>query len=383
MFSKRKKEYLKYIKWVPTYLCNCRCVHCDALRESIEECDLSLVADRIKDSKCFKNGVISIAGGEPFFKKGIGAVLAQLYNTLDLRWLDITTNGTCLGEIKSFCDTISDTNNIFVNVSIDGTSEVHNRIRQNSNAFEAAVQAVNLFKKSGISVSINFVIQKDNIDNMEAFREIINSTCGDVQINWIPLLPEAAGENYDFPYTKQEVERIYPYLQENNSALFKNYIERKGNIIVEKCHAGHSSIMISPDGKVFPCLTGKLYKKWSSGEEYCIGDLRKETLDEVFVACQDENAEYKRNIKCCKCRNYCEISVEELCYGAPINRFFVPQREDVINCYRYILGREPEHEDSITYHLSTNANLEELQKLFLNSQEFKNRYDAERVQAAR
>ncbi len=45
-------------------------------------------------------------------------------------------------------------------------------------------------------------------------------------------------------------------------------------------------------------------------------------------------------------------------------------REDVVNCYRYILGREPESEEAIQYHMNRAENLMTLSYLFLRSDEF-------------
>ncbi len=49
-------------------------------------------------------------------------------------------------------------------------------------------------------------------------------------------------------------------------------------------------------------------------------------------------------------------------------------REDVIYCYRYLLGREPESCEAVDYWISNYSSLNEVQQLFLKSQEFNDRY---------
>ncbi len=51
---------------------------------------------------------------------------------------------------------------------------------------------------------------------------------------------------------------------------------------------------------------------------------------------------------------------------------------DVVNCYRYILGREPEDSEAIQYWIEKYNSLHDIQKLFLNSQEFSERYESVR-----
>ncbi|MBN9421756.1 MAG: class I SAM-dependent methyltransferase [Candidatus Accumulibacter sp.] len=48
-------------------------------------------------------------------------------------------------------------------------------------------------------------------------------------------------------------------------------------------------------------------------------------------------------------------------------------KDDVVNAYRYILGREPESDDVVMTHMSA-ASLEELRIRFLDSQEFSQKY---------
>lgn len=369
------KEKLIYIKWLPTYRCNCRCIHCDALREASDECSLELIEERILGSECFEGGMLSLAGGEPFLRKGVGAMLSRVYNSHKLGALDVTTNGTCVEEIDEFCDLIGDSRNISISVSIDGTPEIHNHIRNNPIAFQSAVNSVNLLRERGIDVYINYVMQRENIDNMEEFRHLINKLCGEVIINWIPLLPEAAGENLMFPYTQTQVEKILPYILERGDLLFKNYIMREGGIVLKHCHAGSKSILISPSGKVYPCLTGVVYKKWGREDAaFCIGDLNEQLLDQVFNICQAEDAMYRKNIADCKCRNYCELGVEMMCYGTDLEQFITANKNDVVNCYRYILGREPESDKSTKWFLDNCDSLRNLRRMFLQSEEFRNMY---------
>lgn len=49
-------------------------------------------------------------------------------------------------------------------------------------------------------------------------------------------------------------------------------------------------------------------------------------------------------------------------------------REDVLACYRYILGREPESEAVVARHLARRASLGDLRAGFLGSAEFRNRH---------
>lgn len=49
-------------------------------------------------------------------------------------------------------------------------------------------------------------------------------------------------------------------------------------------------------------------------------------------------------------------------------------REDIVNCYRYILGRNPENEDGISYAINQFKDVDSLRKNMITSEEFSNIY---------
>lgn len=235
-------------------------------------------------------------------------MLASLSNAG--KWqIDITTNGICTDAIRSLCNAVdsSERRKLYFSISIDGMPETHNRIRQNSHAFEKAAESLKYLQCMNIPVKINTVIQEKNKDDLEAFAQYIFQQYGEVEIAWIPEVLGINGKE-EFPYTDEEIARFIPYVYDE---IGQFYLKTHGAARIRNCHAGIHSMVISPSGKVYTCLTGFSYKGTENRRVFCIGDLKKQSLDEIFLLCQDENSNARKAVNGCNgCWNPCEVSNE-------------------------------------------------------------------------
>lgn len=300
------------IIYIPTLACNCRCEHCGQERRLQEpECDCELVERRILESRRFENGEFVITGGEPFLKKGLPAMLARLCNSKRY-YIGITTNGICTEEITEFCDLAAETiqSRAYFSVSIDGMPEVHNHIRRNPMAFEKAVQTVKTLKSKGIPMQVNTVIQRKNYDSLDHFAAYMEELCEGVKIVWIPEIASLAGKRF-FPYTEEERKTVLQRIEKQEDAIGKLYLEKHGDVRITNCHAGQRTFAVSPDGKLYTCITGLSYMGMENRDRYYIGDLREHSLDELFELCLDEKAPSRIAVaKCEGCWNNCEVGNE-------------------------------------------------------------------------
>jgi MoaA/NifB/PqqE/SkfB family radical SAM enzyme len=122
---------------------------------------------------------VTITGGEPFLRDDLKDIVVSLYDTASPRLLTIATNGLQtkkavkdLEHITRRCPHMK----IFVNLSLDGVGEAHDKIRGVSGGFKKliktaealdAIQACNLF------VGINTVVSKYNATEIPKIYEFV------------------------------------------------------------------------------------------------------------------------------------------------------------------------------------------------------------------
>ena len=138
------------LQWHITHKCNLRCSHC---YQEEYECDLGRgsLENIFYQYIEFLNhhnyrGHINFTGGEPFVSKDIFYLL-DLCEKNKISF-GILTNGTLLDtELVKKLSTYEKLS--FVQISIDGIKEVHDKIRGNGN-FEKAFETFRLLRKNHI-----------------------------------------------------------------------------------------------------------------------------------------------------------------------------------------------------------------------------------------
>ena len=167
----KDSEPLHYFQWHITHTCNLRCTHCyqeDYCLHTPDE-ELFRILDMYSEFIAGKKlkPQINLTGGEPlmhpaFFK------LASEIKKRGIR-LGILTNGTLIDD-KAAAE-IASLHPVFVQISIDGTREIHDKIRGNG-SFDKAVAGIDSLKKYGVKVLVSFTAQKKNYECFEELAKI-------------------------------------------------------------------------------------------------------------------------------------------------------------------------------------------------------------------
>jgi MoaA/NifB/PqqE/SkfB family radical SAM enzyme len=143
-----------------TNSCNLKCEMCGVHREKTK---LTLSREHILEAARFglDNGfsMIELTGGEPFLIDAVYDAIDLLRNTKPM--LFITTNATLLSDEQ--IEFLAGINNLHIQISFDGTREIHNAIRGRAFAFDNADRAVRKMAALGIPFSINSVVQRANM----------------------------------------------------------------------------------------------------------------------------------------------------------------------------------------------------------------------------
>jgi len=163
-----------------TNRCNAACTHCFFWKElSREKDELSIV--QIKKLLDTLRGLqqILITGGEPFLREEI-VEISVLFHSIGVRSVTIPTNGILTERITNCVSQIlrsTSLDELKINVSLDGTHEVHDAIRNVPGCFDRACETIIRLKDlrethRNLNVSVSCVLSRENISNLEEFIRV-------------------------------------------------------------------------------------------------------------------------------------------------------------------------------------------------------------------
>ena len=312
-------EKIQEVMYLPSLRCNLKCKHCGENQnvKAEDEIDCIQVLEQMKNSIMLDVTTIVITGGEPFLNRNLSYFITEAIKTTKF-YFDITSNGFYHKEIQNMVIQVEekDRSRISFSISIDGLERTHNQIRRNSDSFARAIETVKILVKYGIRVSINTVVQESNLHELDKLKMYIKEISPLIVHSFIPLAVDIAGDSEQI-YT-EEYQRIM--WKHSANTVDKKKILSKGNYKLHNCHAGEKNIVIGPDGKMYACLTGAYYKGDELREEFCFGDLKKSTFDEILLDTERRDKVQNKTVMMCEgCSNPCEINREQNLFGKKVS----------------------------------------------------------------
>ncbi len=314
---------------MPHSRCNCRCVMCDIWKgnnnvKQLEESDIEkLLASLHK----LNTKMVVMSGGEALMHPNF----FRLCEIIKTRKIKITLLSTGLLLKKYANEIIAKTDEVIV--SLDGSKEVHDKIRNIPNAFDKLKEGVQELKRldQNFKVTARCVIQKENFIDfpniVDAAKEI-----GLDQISF--LTADVTTDAFNRPELWDDQKAGEVKLSRNEISNFKDIIESlisthsndfKTNFIAEspdkirrfyhyyaayygaskfpemKCNAPWVSAVIEADGSVRPCFF-----------HHVIGDVRENSLAEIINS--EKSISFRKNLDvstnpiCEKCVCYLNLS---------------------------------------------------------------------------
>lgn len=223
---------------------------------------------------------IVITGGEPTLCKDFIPIIKFLKDKC--RSISICTNGTSDFYIS---EELIDSN-INIQISLDGTEEVHNTIRGNR-SFERIMSTIAKLENLGIYYTISSVVSRINISCMEQLADILKTfrymkywnisyemPFGHADIS--EVIPTEQWNKFvdrmlDYVYFRMKIQKMFPFdlFDKNKDKLDELFRGKK----CSNCGSGRNKIYIYPDLRVYPCtcLT-----------DFCLGNLKELPLSEIM-----------------------------------------------------------------------------------------------------
>ncbi len=249
----------KFIIWDCTRKCNLSCEHCGAKKEKYStELTTQQTKNLVKKLSDYKVKYFVVTGGEPLLRQDLFEIFS-FAKEVGLK-TGLATNGFFINEDNSkVIAKVFDS----VQISLDGPQEVHNKIRGNKEAFQRAVNGVNLLRKNKCKqITISSVITTSNIRNLKKLIGIVKKL--DVDI-WkiVSVMPIGKVEQNDNLYlNRQEFLKLLNFIKRNKKKLRIEFGENLGYL--EKydkkvrsepffCPVGFLACCVGVNGKIRGC----------------------------------------------------------------------------------------------------------------------------------
>ncbi|MFD2567449.1 radical SAM protein [Pseudotenacibaculum haliotis] len=259
-----------HVVWEITLACNLKCSHCGSRAGKVRPGELTTEQcfEVIDSLKRLGTREITIIGGEAFLRKD----WLDIIKRIDESGMECSmqTGAYNLNEMRIFAAKEAGIRNI--GVSIDGLPETHNDIRGRKKSFDHTMRCLDLLKEFDIPSSVNTVITKKNIDELDELLDIfIEKGVKNWQIQLAVAMGNAVDNSDELLLQPYELIDFYDNLVKiyrkalanriliqagNNIGYFGpyEYIWRQGNEgYFTGCSAGHTAIGIEADGRVKGC----------------------------------------------------------------------------------------------------------------------------------
>lgn len=304
---------------MPHSRCNCRCVMCDIWKgnnnvKQLEEADVEKLLESMRK---LNTKLVVMSGGEALMHPNF----FRLCEIIKSRNISITLLSTGLLLQKFALEIIKKTDEVIV--SLDGSRDVHNKIRNIPNAFEKLKEGVQELKRlnPNFRVTARCVIQKQNFEDfpniVDAAKEIgldqISFLTADVttdafnrpelwgeeKIGEVSLSKEQLSlfkeiiESLIQMYSKDFLNRFISESPEKLRRFYNYYAAYYGlnEFPAVRCNAPWVSAVIEADGTVRPCFFHKV-----------VGDIRKSSLE--YIINSEDSISFRNNL---------DMSSNEIC----------------------------------------------------------------------
>ena len=272
-----------YVVWDCTRRCNLDCIHCGSKgTEYPAELSTEEIKNIIDQLSLLHIRTFQVTGGEPLLRKD----LVEILNYAHLKGLNtsVATNGFHINEDKAKLFAKGDTS--LIQISIDGSRDIHNYIRCNTESFDKANAAVRLLKQySGAKINVATTVMPYNINDLENLKNILLSLKIDFWSIGTVMPVGKAKDDTSLFLSKEQFEYLLNFIinsrKELNLDIVENFpylgkFDKKVRTSPRLCPVGILSCCIGVDGHIRGC------PDQPDNEFYREGDLRIQTFAEIW-----------------------------------------------------------------------------------------------------
>lgn len=252
---------IRQIYSIITDSCNANCVFC--IRKNLSKqhnlMGLSSIEKIFAElGRVYCDAAMIITGGEPTLHPDFTKIVDIAANVF--KKVLINTNGSFNDRITSYLQSVLQTN-VFLQISLDGTKEIHNRLR-NSNLFDYVMEKLDKLQSNYEHITLSTTVSKKNIDNIIELTEMLNKfKFSHWKVSWEQALNPLSDDNLSYKEWNNLVDNIL------NSAHFRVYAGKMFDFelwdkhiasvntkkLLNNCGYGYAKFYIDSDFNVLPC----------------------------------------------------------------------------------------------------------------------------------
>lgn len=321
-----KRSVVKALCLHVAHDCNLRCKYCFADTgefhgdRSLMSADVGKKAIDfvINNSGARRNIEIDYFGGEPLMNFDAVKEITEyakeqgkLHNK-NFRFT-ITTNGILLNdEIKDYINK----NMSNVVLSIDGTKEVHDRVRcrvDGSGSYDAVLPKFQDLAKSR-NQNNYYVRGTFTAYNVDFAKDVIH--LADLGFKQTSVEPVVAPENEDYALKEEHIAKVCGEYDKLTEEYIKRYDEGRGfnffhfmvdldqgPCVIKRlsgCGAGHEYLAVAPNGDIYPC------HQFVGNKDFKMGNVKEGIIDKNIESMfENSNVYTKEKCKNCFAKFYC------------------------------------------------------------------------------
>ena len=299
-----KKGLLYSMTFEMTYACNERCIHCYANypQNSDKKMVINIekykeIIDELYEMRCMH---IAFTGGDPFMYKGFEEIF--VYARTRGLVCDIYTNGLYLADNNDVLERIIQLRPRALYISMYGASaDVHDMVTTVRGSFDKTVNTVKALCRANISVVLNIMLLSVNCDQLSNIIKLAKQLGAEYRIG-MSLIYRNDGDSSPMQYFIDDKDKIKELLMQNTENIYSiDSPIGEENMSDRLCGAGTTTLAISPDGQIYPCISLKMP----------LGNIMKDTIHSVWNSDKRKNLKellsYDKAEECKKCRHkkYC------------------------------------------------------------------------------
>lgn len=300
------------VAWDCSRKCNLHCAHCGAIKEQYDkELTTEQVKELINQIAVMKVRFFGATGGEPLLREDLIEVLG--YAAKKGIKTGFATNGFFLD--KKTAKKIKEAGISSIQVSLDGTEEIHNKIRGNNLSFKRAIKGIKNLQDEDIKiVSVATTLTPMNFENLRELKKLLL----DLKVKrWrlCIIMPIGRADKNNLKLNPKQIRELLEFIASNKNNIkiqvgenlpFLAEYEKKIRNAPLVCPVGFTACCIGVNGNVRGC------PEMPDKKEFIEGNILEKPFSDIW---KNGFKKYrKREIlisdkKCSMCKD------KEKCYG--------------------------------------------------------------------
>ena len=254
------RDIVSSVTFELTYSCNEKCIHCYAnypnnsnKKRKLTLKQLQNVINDLFQMKCMH---ISFTGGDPFMFADF-VDLFEYARNLGFS-CDIYTNAVYLADHPDILTRILSLKPQAIFISLYGAdAETHESITNTPNTFNKTISSIKAIRDAGTPVILNIMLLKNNVDKLNSIISLVKELNVEYRIG-MSLIYKNDGNDSPMNYFINNKDAIKKVLTIERQRFFSIDQQIGNNNRDFFCNAARTSLAISPDGTVYPCISLKI-----------------------------------------------------------------------------------------------------------------------------